>query len=42
MIKIVDSADIDQRVFTLPRECSKTTSWHIGEMELFGIREYVI
>jgi len=42
MIEIVDSADIDQRVFVLPREVSKATSWHIGEMELCGIREYVV
>ncbi len=32
MIEIVDPADIDQRVFALPREISKATSWHIGEV----------
>jgi len=42
MIEIIDSVDIDQRVFALPREVSKATSWHIEEMELCGIREYVI
>jgi hypothetical protein len=39
MIEIVDSADIDQRIIILPREISRVTSSHIGEMELCGIHE---
>lgn len=39
IIEAVDSAGINQRVFTLPMEISKVASWHIGEMEQSGIRE---
>ena len=30
--EVVGSEDIDQRVFTLPREVSIITGWHIGEV----------